>query len=203
MLQVIVIQTRWNTKRLTKELCKQKSRGSSCEPALSVHDNVNNHQDNTLDHLSDQLVWTYIYIYHMNITVSCHGVKGPMTTGCYCTIFPFCGGGKKKRPKNKGILWLGYHRYPSNYKRYERSVSVKWVFLQFSTWSPNNSLPFYGKLIRQSKVTLCPKKVSFKCFEIFPLSELVSTYDKLYIHAKKISWCRHFKLKVVRMSNNN
>ena len=41
----------------------------------------------------------------MNITVSCHGVKGPMTTGCYCTIFPFCSGGKKKRPKNKGILW--------------------------------------------------------------------------------------------------
>ena len=139
----------------------------------------------------------------MNITVSCHGVKGPMTTGRYCTIFPFCGGGKKKRPKNKGILWLGYHRYPSNYKRYERFVSVKWVFLQFSTSSPNNSLPFYGKLLRQSKVTLCPKKLSFKCFEIFPLSELVSTYDKLYIYAKKISWCRHFKLQFVRMSNNN
>ena len=153
-----------------------------------------------------QLVWTYIiyiHIYHMNITVSCHGVKGPMTTGRYCTIFPFCGGGKKKRPKNKGILWLGYHRYPSNYKRYERFVSVKWVFLQFSTSSPNNSLPFYGKLLRQSKVTLCPKKLSFKCFEIFPLSELVSTYDKLYIYAKKISWCRHFKLQFVRMSNNN
>ena len=138
------------------------------------------------------------------ITVSCHGVEGPMTTGYYCAIFPFCGGGKKKdkktkafydwattgtpvkrRPKNKGILWLGYHRYPSNYKRYERFVSVKWVFLQFSTSSPNNSLPFYGKLLRQSKVTLCPKKLSFKCFEIFPLSELVSTYDKLYIYAKK------------------
>ena len=51
------------------------------------------------------------------ITVSCHGVEGPMTSGYYCAIFPFCGGGKKKRKKrrqkNKGILWLGYHRYPS------------------------------------------------------------------------------------------
>ena len=28
---------------------KQKSRGSSCDPALSVHDNVNHHQDNTRD----------------------------------------------------------------------------------------------------------------------------------------------------------
>ena len=40
------------------------------------------------------------------ITVSCHGVEGPITTGYYCAIFPFCGGGKKKR--------LGYYRYPSN-----------------------------------------------------------------------------------------
>ena len=39
----------------------------------------------------------------MNITVSCHGVKGPMTTGCYCTIFPFCGGGKKNHKKTKAF----------------------------------------------------------------------------------------------------
>ena len=52
------------------------------------------------------------------ITVSCHGVEGPMTTGYYCAIFPFCGGGKKKGQKNKGILWLGYHKYPSNYGRH-------------------------------------------------------------------------------------
>ena len=32
-----------------------------------------------------------------------------------------------------------------------------------------------------------PQKTKFQMFEIFPLSELVSTYDKLYIHAKKIS----------------
>ena len=48
------------------------------------------------------------------ITVSCQGVEGPMTTEYYCAIFPFCGGGKK----NKGILWLGYHSYPSNYGRH-------------------------------------------------------------------------------------
>ena len=34
------------------------------------------------------------------ITVSCHGVKGPMTSRYYCAIFPFCGGGKKKEKKN-------------------------------------------------------------------------------------------------------
>ena len=60
------------------------------------------------------------------ITVSCHGVEGPMTYGYYLEIFPFCGGGKKqkkktkknkkkRRQKNKCILWLGYHRYPSKY----------------------------------------------------------------------------------------
>ena len=27
----------------------QKSRGSSCDPALSVHYNINRHQDNTRD----------------------------------------------------------------------------------------------------------------------------------------------------------
>ena len=76
--------------------------------------------------------------------------------------------------------WLKY-----NYKRYERFVSANWVFLQFSTSSPTNSLPFYGKLLRQSKVTLCTRKLSFKCFEIFLLSEWVSTHNKLYIYAKE------------------
>ena len=40
-----------------------------------------------------------------------------LTTGYYCAIFPFCGGGKKRRQKNKGVLWLGYHRYPSRKKK--------------------------------------------------------------------------------------
>ena len=56
MLRVIVIQTRWNTKRLTKEFYTQKSRGSSCDPALSVLDNVTHHQDNTRDqHMNTSL----------------------------------------------------------------------------------------------------------------------------------------------------
>ena len=33
------------------------------------------------------------------ITVSYHGVESPMTTGYYCAIFPFCGGGKKTDDK--------------------------------------------------------------------------------------------------------
>ena len=32
---------------------------------------------------------------------SCHGVEGAMTTGYYCAIFPFCGGGKKKKDDKK------------------------------------------------------------------------------------------------------
>ena len=42
MLQVIVIQTRWNTKRLTKEFYKQKSRGSSCERHRFLHQRLVN-----------------------------------------------------------------------------------------------------------------------------------------------------------------
>ena len=49
MLQEFAIQISWNTKQLTKEFYKQKSHDSSCDPALSVHDNVNHHQDNTRD----------------------------------------------------------------------------------------------------------------------------------------------------------
>ena len=63
------------------------------------------------------------------ITVRCHGIEGPMTTGYYCAIFPFCGGGKKKAKKKKGILWLGYHRYPSkngnSLKKHEDWVTGK------------------------------------------------------------------------------
>ena len=60
ILQVTVIQTRSNTKRPAKDFYQQKFRGSSFDPALSVHDNVNHHQDNTRDqHVNtslDQLV---------------------------------------------------------------------------------------------------------------------------------------------------
>ena len=49
MLLIIVIQTRRNAKRMTKEYYRQKSHGSSCDPALSMNDNVNHHQNNTRD----------------------------------------------------------------------------------------------------------------------------------------------------------
>ena len=71
------------------------------------------------------------------IPVSCHGVEGPMTTGYYCAIFPFCGGGKK-RQKNKGILWLGYHRYPSKEENFDwtlvntENLNDRGIFLQIA-----------------------------------------------------------------------
>ena len=33
--------------------------------------------------------------------VGVHCVEGPMTSGLYCAIFPFCGRGKKKKRKKK------------------------------------------------------------------------------------------------------
>ena len=56
MLQEIAIQIRWNTKQLTKEFYKQKSRDSFCNPALSVYENVNHHQDNTRDQYVNTLL---------------------------------------------------------------------------------------------------------------------------------------------------
>ena len=52
-----------------------------------------------------------------------------MTTGYYCAIFPFCGGGKQKTTENKGILWLGYHRYPSKYWRQKQFYVAKFAIL--------------------------------------------------------------------------
>ena len=63
--------------------------------------------------------------------------------------------------------------------RCERRVS------QFSTSSPANSLPVQETLLQQNKSTLGPEKTDFKFFEIFLLPELVGTYDKLNINAKK------------------
>ena len=83
ILQVTVIQTRSNTKRPAKEFYQQKSRGSSCDPALSVHDNVNHHQDNTRDqHVNtslDQLVVMVLRILLRNFSISWRRKK-KMTT---------------------------------------------------------------------------------------------------------------------------
>ena len=68
------------------------------------------------------------------LTVSCHGVEGPMTTGYYCAIFPFCGGKIKDDKKNKGILWLGYHRYPSNENQINMLITVS-EFVLGQTWT--------------------------------------------------------------------
>ena len=37
--------------------------------------------------------------------------------GTIAQFFHFVAEEKKKRQKNKGILWLGYHRYPSKKKK--------------------------------------------------------------------------------------
>ena len=66
----------------------------------------------------------------------------------------------------------------------ERFVSVNWEFSQFCTSSAANSLPVHGTLEGQNKSTLRPEKPSFKFFEIFLLSELAFTYDKLDVYAK-------------------
>ena len=62
------------------------------------------------------------------ITVSCHGVEGPITTVYYAQFFHFVAEEKKRDDKkNKGILWLGYHRYPSNYSN---RMTYHWLVSQ-------------------------------------------------------------------------
>ena len=96
MLQVIVIQTRWNTKRLTKEFYKQKSRGSSCDPALSVHDNVDHHQDNT----RDQHVNTFILI-GLQLVVMMLRAQWPQVI--IAQFFHFVADKKKEHKKTKAF----------------------------------------------------------------------------------------------------
>ena len=99
------------------------------------------------------------------ITVSCHGVQGPMITGYYCAIFPFCGRGKKKMTKNqKGILWLGYHRYPSKNDEYDNKI-IK-TSLRTDIWSNNPLI-----LITDSTVQctlICPRP-----YKLFIIKEKV------------------------------
>ena len=105
MLQVIVIQTRqiqndWQKSIMTKNLVVcHVTRPSPCMTTSIIK---------KITRVIS--MWTPHWI-----TVSCHGVEGPMTTGYYCAIFSILWRRKKKRrQKSKGILWLGYHRYPSN-----------------------------------------------------------------------------------------
>ena len=119
---------RTNTKWLTKEFYNQKSCGSSCDSALSMH-GVNHHQDNS----RDQHVNTFTLI-GSQLVVMVLRAQWPLY---YRVIFPFCGGGKKKRwQKNKGILWLGYHRYSS--KKPVSTVSkCSLVLTSYLFWSQN------------------------------------------------------------------
>ena len=90
---------------------KQKSRDSSCDPALSVHDNVSHHQDNTRDQ-------------HVNLIGSqlvAMVLRAQWPLGTIAQFFDFVAEEKNKVKKNKGILWLGYHRYPS--KNTEHSLA--------------------------------------------------------------------------------
>ena len=66
-----------------------------------------------------------------------------------------------------------------------RDLWVNWKFSQCCTSSPADSLPVHRTLLRQHNSTLGPEKTEFYVFEIFLPSELVWTYDKLNIYAKK------------------
>ena len=80
------------------------------------------------------------------ITFSCRGVEGKHAwsacehligsqlvvmvlraqwpLGTIAQFFHFVAEEKNKQKKNTGILWLGYHRYPSNYKRLEKKQTI-------------------------------------------------------------------------------
>ena len=128
MLLVIVIQTRWNTERLTKEFYKQKSRVRHRYPSkkrrqknkgilwLGYHmcpnkNLVVRHVARPFPCMTTPIIIKITRVISMWtpnwITVSCHGVDGPMTTGYYCAIFPFCGGGKKKTTKKQRHFMTG------------------------------------------------------------------------------------------------
>ena len=71
MLQMIVIQTHWNTKRLTKEFYGQKSRVRHVtRPCPCMTTSIIIKITRVIS------MWTLHWI-----TVSCHGVESPMTTG--------------------------------------------------------------------------------------------------------------------------
>ena len=96
------------------------------------------------------------------ITVSCHGVEGPITTGYYCAIFPFCGGGKKNDDKKTKAFYdwattgipviklvkkicahgirrenKGTTKYPSNAVRRKYRKSNKYKILKMQNQYPH------------------------------------------------------------------
>ena len=110
-LQVIVNQNRCNSIAktttpeqiqigLTQECYKQKSRGSSCDPALTVHDNVNHHQDNK----RDQHVNTFILIGSQLVVMV---LRAQRPLGTIAQLFHFVAEEKKRRQKKQRRFMSG------------------------------------------------------------------------------------------------
>ena len=144
-------------KRLTKECYKQKSRSSSCDPALSVYDNVSHHQHNT----RDQHVNTFTLI-GSQLVVMVLRAQWPLGTIAQC--FLFFGGGKNKDDKKKGVFMTGLPEgYPSNNDKgrhldqSQTSISALCEYLNLMKWinSPCNvtvNLPIYNVEGRLRKI---------------------------------------------------
>ena len=56
-------------------------------------------------------MWNTLTLIGSQLVVMVLRVKWPL--GTIAQFFHFVAEGKKRRQKNKGVLWLGYHRYPS------------------------------------------------------------------------------------------
>ena len=72
-----------------------------------MHDNVSRHQDNA----RDQHVNTYTFIGSQLVAMI---LRAQWPLGNITQFFHFVAEEKERRQKNKGVLWLGYHRHPSN-----------------------------------------------------------------------------------------
>ena len=89
ILQVIAIQSDWQKNFMSKNLVvRHVTRPCPCMTTSII-----------IKITRVISMWTLHWI-----TVGCHGVESPMTTGYYCTIFPFCGGGKKKTKKQRHFM---------------------------------------------------------------------------------------------------
>ena len=85
---------RTNKKWLIKEFYRQKSRGSSCDPALSVHGNGNHHQDNT----RAQHVNTFTLIGSQLVVMA---LRAQWPLGTIAQFFHFVAEEKRKTTKKK------------------------------------------------------------------------------------------------------
>ena len=83
-----------------KEFYKKKSRGSSCDPALSVHDNVNHHQHNT----RDQHVNTFILTGSQSVVMT---LRAQWPLGTIAQFFHFVVEEKKKTTKKQRRFMTG------------------------------------------------------------------------------------------------